>query len=229
MKLSVVMPVYNEKNTLLEILERVEKVDIEKEIIIIDDFSTDGTREILKKAEVSGLGKDIKIIFQEKNQGKGAAIRKGLEHTGGDYVIIQDGDLEYNPEDYHKLFQSILQEKAEVVYGSRFSGKHKGMFFWHWAGNRLLTFLTNILYKATLSDMETCYKLFKTEVIKSIRLRSNRFEFEPEVTAKILKKGIKIYEVPISYAGREFHEGKKITWRDGIVALLILLRYRFTD
>ena len=229
MRLSVIIPVYNEKNTLLEILKRVERVDMEKEIIIVDDFSTDGTREVLEDIKTSESGKDIKIIFQEKNGGKGIAIRKGLEYVTGDYVIIQDGDLEYDPEDYHKLLKPVFKGKAEVVYGSRFTGEHRDMFFWHWIGNRFLTFVTNILYDTTLSDMETCYKLFKTNIIKNIKIKAHRFDFEPEITAKVLKKGIRIYEVPISYAGREFHEGKKITWRDGFIALWTLLKYRIVD
>ena len=229
MRLSVIIPVYNEKNTLLEILKRVERVDMEKEIIIVDDFSTDGTREVLEGIKTLESGKDIKIIFQEKNGGKGIAISKGLEYVTGDYVIIQDGDLEYDPEDYHKLLKPIFKGKAEVVYGSRFTGEHRDMFFWHWIGNRFLTFVTNILYDTTLSDMETCYKLFKTNIIKNIKINAHRFDFEPEITAKVLKKGIRIYEVPISYAGREFHEGKKITWRDGFIALWTLLKYRVVD
>ncbi len=225
-KLSVVIPVYNEKETIKEILNRVRAVNLDKEIIIVDDFSTDGTRDILKELALKG---EEKVFFHEKNMGKGAALRTGFEHVTGDYVIVQDADLEYNPEDYHKLLGPVLEGKTEVVYGSRFIGGHKSMSFHHWLGNKFLTFMTNILYNATISDMETCYKLFKTEVIEGIAIKSNRFNFEPEITAKILKQGIRIYEVPISYAGREFSEGKKITWIDGFSALWTLIKFKFKD
>jgi len=225
MKLSVVIPVYNEKNTVKDILSRVKAVAIEKEIILIDDCSTDGTREILK--ELAGEGETV--IFHERNMGKGAALRTGFAHVTGDYCIVQDADLEYDPEDYHKLIAPVLKGKAEVVYGSRFTGEHRNMFFHHWVGNKFLTLVTNLLYNTTISDMETCYKLFRSDIIKSVNIRSNRFNFEPEITAKVLKKGFRIYEVPISYAGREFSEGKKITWKDGISALWTLLKYRFVD
>lgn len=225
MRLSVVIPVYNEKNTVKDILARVKAVDIEKEIILVDDCSTDGTREILK--ELAGEGETV--IFHERNMGKGAALRTGFAHVTGDYCIVQDADLEYDPEDYHKLIAPVLKGKAEVVYGSRFTGEHRNMFFHHWVGNKFLTLVTNLLYNTTISDMETCYKLFRSDIIKSVNIRSNRFNFEPEITAKVLKKGFRIYEVPISYAGREFSEGKKITWKDGISALWTLLKYRFAD
>ncbi|HAO92522.1 MAG: glycosyl transferase [Deltaproteobacteria bacterium GWC2_56_8] len=225
MRLSVVIPVYNEKNTVKDILSRVKAVAIEKEIILIDDCSTDGTREILK--ELAGEGETV--IFHERNMGKGAALRTGFAHVTGDYCIVQDADLEYDPEDYHKLIAPVLKGKAEVVYGSRFTGEHRNMFFHHWVGNKFLTLVTNLLYNTTISDMETCYKLFRSDIIKSVNIRSNRFNFEPEITAKVLKKGFRIYEVPISYAGREFSEGKKITWKDGISALWTLLKYRFVD
>jgi len=224
-KLSVVIPVYNEKNYILEIIRRVKAVDIEKEIIIVDDFSTDGTREILKGLAAKGE----KVIFHEKNMGKGAALRTGFGNVTGDYVIVQDADLEYDPDDYHKLLAPVLKGKAEVVYGSRFTGERRNMFFHHWVGNRFLTLVTNILYNTTISDMETCYKLFRSDIIKSIDIKSNRFNFEPEITAKVLKKGIRIYEVPISYTGREFSEGKKISWVDGISALWTLIKCRFVD
>lgn len=224
-KLSVIIPVYNEKDTIRDILERVKAVDIEKEIILVDDFSTDGSREILQ-----GLAeKGEKVFFHERNMGKGAALRTGFAHVTGDYCIVQDADLEYDPEDYHRLIAPVLKGKAEVVYGSRFTGEHRNMFFHHWVGNKFLTLVTNLLYNTTISDMETCYKLFRSDIIKSVNIRSNRFNFEPEITAKVLKKGFRIYEVPISYAGREFSEGKKITWRDGFSALWTLLKYRFVD
>lgn len=224
-KLSVVIPVYNEKNYILEILRRVKAVGIEKEIIIVDDCSTDGTREILKGLAAQGE----KVIFHEKNMGKGAALRTGFRNVTGEYVIVQDADLEYDPDDYHKLLAPVLKGKAEVVYGSRFTGEHRNMFFHHWMGNRFLTLVTDILYNTTISDMETCYKLFRTDIIKSMDIKSNRFNFEPEITAKILKKGIRIYEVPISYTGREFSEGKKISWVDGISALWTIVKYRFVN
>lgn len=228
MKLSIIISVYNEKGTISEILDRVRGVDIgniEKEIIIVDDFSNDGSREVLKGEEEKG----VIVLYHERNRGKGAAIRTALEHITGDFVIIQDADLEYDPEDYMKLIGPILKGKADVVYGSRFTGERRNMLFWHWIGNRFLTLITNILYNTTLSDMETCYKLFKAEIIKGLRIRSNRFNFEPEITAKVMKKGIRIYEVPISYTGREFNEGKKITWKDGFSALWTLVKYRFVD
>jgi len=229
MKLSIIIPVYNESKTLKEILKRVESVDlrpIEKEIIIVDDFSTDGSKEILKELEKDGK---YVILYHERNIGKGGAIKTALNEVTGDVVVIQDADLEYDPEDYKKLIKPILEGKAKVVYGSRFTGERKNMFYHHWIGNKFLTFVTDILYNTTLSDMETCYKMWKTEIIKSIDIKSNKFNFEPEVTAKVLKKRIRIYEVPISYAGREYEEGKKISWKDGISALWCLIKYRFVD
>lgn len=228
-KLSVIIPVFNEENTIKQAIKRVQAVRIPKEIIIIDDGSTDQTRQVLKNITKNKKNKAIKIIFQTKNQGKGMAIRTGIKQTTGDYTIIQDADLEYDPQDYHKLIKPVEDGKAEVVYGSRFTGEHRNMFFWHLVANRFLTFVTNILYNTTLSDMETCYKLFPTKLLKSLSLKSKRFDFEPEVTAKVLKQKIRIYEVPISYAGREYDEGKKITWIDGIIAFFTLLRYRFMD
>ncbi len=224
-KLSVVIPVYNEKDWIIEILRRVKAVEIDKEIIIVDDCSTDGTREILKDLASKGE----KVIFHEKNMGKGAALRTGFKNVTGDYVIVQDADLEYDPEDYHKLIAPVLKGKGDVVYGSRFTGERRNMFFHHWVGNRILTLITNILYNTTISDMETCYKLFRSDIIKGVNIKSNRFNFEPEITAKVLKKGIRIYEVPISYTGREFSEGKKITWVDGFSALWTLIKYRFIN
>ena len=171
----------------------------------------------------------VRVITHERNQGKGAAIRSGLEHVTGDLVLVQDADLEYDPEDWPKLLDPIMRGKAQVVYGSRFTGERRNMLFLHWVGNRFLSLVTNVLYNTTLSDMETCYKLFDRSILDGITLRATRFEFEPEVTAKILRRGIRIYEVPISYTGREFDEGKKITWRDGFVALWTLVKYRFVD
>jgi len=223
MKLSIIIPVYNEKPTLQELVNRVQKVKLNKEIILVDDASTDGSRQIVKKlAQNPG----IKAIFHDRNQGKGMAIRTGIKHSQGDYTIIQDADLEYDPRDYLKLLKPIQDDKAQVVYGSRFTGEHRNMFFWHWVANQALTLITNVLYNTTLSDMETCYKVFPTKLLKSLKLNCRRFEFEPEVTAKILRQGIRIYEVPISYAGREYSEGKKIAWHDGIIALFTLIRYR---
>jgi glycosyltransferase involved in cell wall biosynthesis len=225
LKLSVIIPVYNEKETVRELLEKVKAVDIDKEIIIVDDCSTDGTREILREEESKGE----KVFFHQKNMGKGAALRTGLRQVSGDYVIIQDADLEYDPQDYQRLLQPLIEGKAEVVYGSRFSGEQKDRFFVHWLGNKLLTWLTNLLYHSTLSDMETCYKVWKAEIIKNIPIKSNRFNFEAEVTAKLRKRGIRIYEVPISYLGRRYYQGKKIKWVDGFSAVWALIKYRFVD
>ncbi|MBM4464073.1 MAG: glycosyltransferase family 2 protein [Chloroflexi bacterium] len=220
------MPVYNEQETLAEILARVRAVDLEKEIVVVDDGSTDGTRDVLREEEKKG---DLKVFYHQVNKGKGAAVRTGLEHASGSFIIIQDADLEYDPCDYPKLLQPILEGQAEVVYGSRFLVFRETMFFLQALGNKFLTLLTNLLYGTALSDMETCYKAFRAEVIKSIPLRSRRFEFEPEITAKLLKRGYRIHEVPISYQGREYHEGKKLTWRDGVTALWTLIKYRFVD
>jgi len=221
------MPVYNERETVRTILERVRAVPIEKEIIVVDDGSTDGTREILRQ-EMNG--EDTRVLFHEENQGKGSAVRTGIAEATGDIILIQDADLEYDPRDYPALLAPIEEGRAKVVYGSRFlGGPRKAMLFWHAVGNKLLTLVTNVLYDTILSDMETCYKVFAADVIKPIPLRSRRFELEPEVTAKVLKRGYRIYEVPISYTGREFEEGKKITWRDGFIALWTLLKYRLVD
>ena len=224
--LSVIMPVYNERETLPDILAQVRGVDLRKEIVVVDDGSTDGSRDILREHEKAG---DLKILYHETNKGKGAAVRTGLEHACGDFIIIQDADLEYDPRDYHKLLKPLLEGQAEVVYGSRFMESGETMFFLQALGNRIVTLVTNILYGTALSDVETCYKAFRAEVIKSIPLRSRRFELEPEITAKLLKRGYPIHEVPISYQGREYHEGKKLTWRDGITALWTLIKYRFVD
>jgi glycosyltransferase involved in cell wall biosynthesis len=224
--LSVIMPVYNERETLSEILAQVRAVDLEKEIVVVDDGSTDGTRDVLREEGKKG---DLKIIYHEANQGKGAAVRTGLEHASGDVIIIQDADLEYDPHEYPRLLKPILEGEAEVVYGSRSLVFKETMFFLQALGNKVVTLVTNLLYGIALSDMETCYKVFRAEVIKSIPLRSRRFEFEPEITAKLLRRGYRIHEVPISYKGREYHEGKKLTWRDGITALWTLVKYRFVD
>ncbi|MER3396171.1 MAG: glycosyl transferase [Acidimicrobiia bacterium] len=218
------MPVYNERPTLAEVVRRCRTValDYDREIIIVDDGSTDGSADIARSLADS----TVKAILLPKNSGKGVAVRRGIGEATGDYVLIQDADLEYDPADWDKLLAPVESGKATVVYGSRFTGERKNMLFWHWVGNRLLSLLTNILYNSTLSDMETCYKLIPTDLLRSLDLTAKRFEFEPEVTAKILKRGIRIYEVPISYTGREFHEGKKINWRDGITALWMLLKVR---
>lgn len=228
-KITILIPIFNEVNTLKIILEKVEEANfcgLEKEIILIDDFSTDGTREILKE-----LSDKYKIFYHEKNLGKGAALRTGFEHVTGDITVIQDADLEYEPADYEPLVKLILDGRADVAYGSRLSGGRpsRSFMFTHLLGNKLLTLMTNILYNTTLTDMETCYKAFKTEFIKGIEIKSNRFDFEPEITAKVLKRGARLYELPISYYGREYDEGKKITWKDGFHAIFALIRFRFSD
>ena len=224
-KLSVVIPVYNEKKSLLEIIQRVQSVPIEKEIILVDDFSTDGTRDLLHELE----RQEFKVLYHEKNKGKGAALRTGFQQATGEFVIVQDADLEYDPNDYPKLLQPILDGEADVVYGSRFSGHRSNMTSLHTLGNLFLTWITNLFYRTCITDMETCYKLFRRETIQGIRIECNRFNFEPEVTAKLLKRGLRIVEVPISYSGRSFSEGKKITWRDGLSAVWTLIKYRFTE
>ena len=224
-KLTVVIPVYNEKKTIRTIVERVQAVPIEKEIILVDDDPTDGTRDILQQLESEG----IKVLYHEKNMGKGAALRTGFHHAAGDFVIVQDADLEYDPQEYPKLLEPILQDRADVVYGSRFSGQNRNMMSIHRLGNQFLTFVTNLLYRTSITDMETCYKLFKTPLVKNIKIECNRFNFEPEITAKILRRKLRIVEIPISYSGRKFSEGKKITWRDGFAALWALFKYRFTE
>ncbi len=227
MKLSVVIPVYNERQTLEKILERVKAVGFEKEIILVDDGSTDGTREDLQKmAENQEEG--VRIFFHEENQGKGAALRTGFQQVQGDVVVIQDADLEYDPQDYHKLLEPILDGRADVVYGSRFlGGPHRVLFFWHYMGNKVLTLISNMLTNLNLSDMETCYKVFRAEVVKDLDLCANRFDIEPEITVKLARKGYRIYETPISYSGRDYSEGKKITWKDAVPAVWALVKYRF--
>jgi glycosyltransferase involved in cell wall biosynthesis len=226
-KLSVVIPVYNEVNTIKEIIRRVKEIDIDKEIIVVDDCSTDGSRQLLKEIEQD---ENIRVFYHEQNQGKGAALRTGFKHVRGEITIIQDADLEYDPSEYFHLLQPILDNKADVVYGSRFiGGSHRVLLFWHYVGNKLLTLLSNMFTNLNLTDMETCYKVFRTEVLKKIEIKSNRFGFEPEITAKVAKQKCRIYEMPISYSGRDYSQGKKITWRDGVSALWCIIKYRFVD
>jgi len=224
--MSVIVPVYNERTTVAEIVRRVRAVDLPLvvDVVVVDDGSSDGTDKVLAAIEDS----TVRVISHEVNRGKGAAIRTGLAHAHGDLVVIQDADLEYDPDDWPHLLDPILRRKAFVVFGSRFTGERKNMLPLHWIGNRFLSLVTNLLYSSTLSDMETCYKLFDRRVLEGIPLVSNRFDFEPEITAKVLRRGFRIYEVPISYAGREPDEGKKITWRDGFGAMKALVRFRFT-
>ena len=225
MKLSVVIPVYNEKKTLNELILRVEAVSIDKEVIIVDDASTDGTRDLLKKYEKK---EGFEVIYQPKNKGKGAALRAGFQIVKGEVIIIQDADLEYNPKDFHALLEPIFDKRADVVYGSRFlGGSHRVLFFWHYLANKFLTTLSNMFTNINLTDMETGYKAFRREVIESISLKSNRFGFEPEFTMKVAQRKFVIYEVPISYDGRDYSEGKKINWKDGVAALWFILRFRF--
>ena len=226
MRLSVVIPAYNEMRTIEEVIARVRAAPFEKEIVIVDDGSRDGTREYL-----AGLkDPDLVVVLQPANAGKGAALRAGFERATGDVVIIQDADLEYNPKDYPRLVQPILDDDADVVYGSRFGGeKHRVLFFWHYVGNRFLTTLSNMFTNLNLTDMETGYKVFRKSVLTRMALRSNRFGFEPEVTAKVARLKCRVYEVAISYHGRGYDAGKKITWRDGITAIGCILWYRFFD
>ena len=245
MKLSIVIPVFNERPFIEEILMRVQAVPLSKEIIVVDDGSTDGTRELLQKweeAQKNGqreaavqdgrtlfLG-GIRFFFQDRNRGKGAALRRGFESVTGDIVLVQDADLEYDPRDYDKLLAPIFDGRADVVYGSRFSGGPQRVhYFWHYAGNKFLTLLSDMLTNLKLTDMETCYKVFRREVLQGITLKSNRFGFEPECTAKIAKGNWRVYEVPITYSGRTYAEGKKITWRDGAYTLWYILRYNLFD
>ena len=226
MKLSVIIPAFNENNTIEEIIQRVLKVEtgLEKEIIIVDDCSSDGTREILE-----GLNHpDIKVCFHTKNHGKGEALKTGFSKAEGDIILIQDADLEYDPREYPILLEPILDGRADAVYGSRFlGGPHRVLFFWHYVGNRLLTTFSNMLSNLNLTDMETCYKVFKKEILDKITLRSKRFGFEPEITTKLAKLRCRIYEVPISYSGRDYSEGKKIGWKDGLAAIFHIIRFKF--
>jgi len=235
-KLSVLIPVYNEANTLREAIRRVQRVNVPKEIIVIDDGSKDGSRDILASLDADAKKKtdpmnELKVIFKSVNEGKGAAIRSGLAEVTGTIVIVQDADLEYNPLDYPKLLEPIEAGEADVVYGTRFygGGPHRVLFFWHYVGNQILTLFANILTNLNLSDMEVGYKAFRSDILKKIQIKSNRFGFEPEITVKIAKIGCRIFEVPISYYGRTYKEGKKITWKDGFAALYCLLRYRLMD
>ncbi len=224
--LSVVMPVFNERNTIEEIIPRVLAVGMPIQLIVVDDVSTDGTTEILERLQKEH---GFTLLRQPKNGGKGSALRRGFAAVNGDMVIIQDADLEYSPEEYPVLTNLITSGRADVVFGSRFLGTHRVFLLTHYLGNRLLTFITNVLYNTMLSDMETCYKVMRTDVLRSMELKSNGFGIEPEITAKVFKRRYRVYEVPISYDGRGYDEGKKITWRDGIVALWVLLKYRFTE
>ena len=225
MEISVIIPVFNEKGIIEEVLRRIKNVKIKKEIIVVDDYSTDGTRQILKKIH----DKEIKVLFHSRNKGKGAAIRTAQPYIAGDVVIIQDADLEYEPKDYFSLVKPIEDDHADIVYGSRFLGEHKFSSFWHYFGNKFLTWITNVLYQAKLTDMETCYKAFKSPIFLNLNIKAKRFDFEPEVTTRILKANLRVVEVPITYHGRCYEEGKKITWKDGLMALWTLLKYRFVD
>ncbi len=224
--LSIVIPIYNERNTWRDLIGRVEAVELPlaRELVLVDDHSTDGTTEQLRQFQAERP--DVKVFFHAVNQGKGAALRTGFAQATGELVIVQDADLEYDPRDYGRLLAPILEGKADVVYGSRFiGGTHRVLYFWHSMGNRFLTLLSNMLTDLNLTDMETCYKLFRTDVIRQIRIEQNRFGVEPELTAKIAKLGLRIYETPISYAGRTYAEGKKIGWKDGVKAIWCILKY----
>lgn len=229
--LSVVIPAYDESATILAIISRVQATPFRKEIVLVDDGSKDGTREILRD-QVEGKIEGAIVAYHDRNRGKGAAVRTGIEHCTGDVILIQDADLEYDPRDYPQLLAPIVEGKADVVFGSRFlggSGAHRVLLYWHRVGNAFLTMLSNMMTNLNLTDMEVGYKVFRAEALKGIRLRSTGFEFEPEITAKVARRRLRIYEVPISYAGRDYSEGKKIGWRDGVKALITIFRYRFFD
>lgn len=226
MEISVIIPVYNELHTIQEVVQRVQSQPFSKEIIIVDDYSSDGTRQLL---QTSAWPPNVRILYHERNMGKGAGIRTALQAVTKDIIIIQDADLEYNPSDFAVVLRPILDGVADVVYGSRFLGIHRSFMLHHYVGNKMLTLITNVLYNNILTDMETGYKAFRAPVLKGIKIKSNRFDFEPEITAKVLKRGYRIYEVPIYYAGRDYAEGKKITWRDGVSALWALIRFRFSN
>ena len=225
--LSVVMPVYNEKNTVEEMIGRVLAVPgIRTELIVVDDASRDGSREIVERL---AREKGLRLLCQERNQGKGAAVRRGIDAATGHIIVVQDADLEYSPEEYPELIDLIIKGKADAVFGSRFIGRHRCFLFTHYIANLFLNLVTNVLYNTTMTDMETCFKAVRAELLKSLTLRSNRFGIEPEITAKLFKRGARVYEVPITYEGRDYAEGKKITWRDGFPALWSLIKYRFVD
>lgn len=224
-KLSVIMPVYNEANTIKEIIQRVQEAPLDKEIIIVDDASTDGTKDIIQALS----DENIKKVFHQENQGKGAAIRSALSQIEGDIVVIQDGDLEYHPDEYPQLIEPIIKERADVVFGSRFIGAHRCFLFYHYMGNKIVNLIANVLYNTTLSDLMTCYKAFKSQVIKKINITSCRFGFEPEITAEVFRRKLRVYEVPISYSGRNYSEGKKIKWTDFFVVVWWLLKTKFKN
>lgn len=227
--LSVIIPIFNEADTIREILNQIRAVEMpsRRELVVVDDFSTDGSREIL--LDEARTFPDTHVFLHDKNMGKGAAVRTGLKHVTGDVIIIQDADLEYDPRDYPRLLRPIEEGRTKVVYGSRFLGEHKAMYFWHALGNKVLTLTTNMMFDTTLTDMETCYKMFTRDIAGRLKLKSNRWGFDPEITAKILKQGNRIYEVPIAYNGREFWEGKKISWKDGFTVMASLIRFRVLD
>jgi len=226
MKLTVVIPVYNEVDTLLHLIGRVQEVDVDKDIVLVDDCSTDGTRDLLR---TTAFPANVRVLYHERNQGKGASLRTGFAAATGDLVIIQDADLEYDPREYPKLIKPIEEGRADVVFGSRFAGgeTHRVLYFWHFMGNKFLTLCSNAFTNLNLTDMETCYKVFRREVLQQITVEEDRFGFEPEITAKIAKMGLRIYEVGISYDGRTYEEGKKIGWKDGVRALWCIVKYNW--